>query len=110
MWSFSLKIFIMTIMQAAIQKGEEYEAKYKEWCLENPGKVMNGLSSKIIAAEQVAIGCTTKAEIIAKKKLHERLADDMNKRNMVNGHIFHARACEEILELLESSRKTKRDL
>jgi len=40
-----------TIKEISEIKKSEYESEYKEWCENNPGKIMNGLTSKILATQ-----------------------------------------------------------
>jgi hypothetical protein len=84
----------MTIKEIALKKKQEYDDAYNVWCKENPGRVMNGLSSKSMAARDASY-CDTKEDIetllkVAKGKLRDTEG--------INGHVFYVQAFEDILK------------
>jgi hypothetical protein len=84
----------MSIREIALRKKQEYDDAYKAWCKENPGYIMNGLSSKSMAAREASY-CDTKEDILTLLKIAKRRSADANGPN---GHIFYAQAFEEILK------------
>lgn len=85
----------MTIKTAALQKKKEYDDGYKKWCLENPGYVMNGLSSKSIGAD-LASYCDTVEDVQTLIKVYGRKAKNTDGPH---GYLFITTALTEILEL-----------
>jgi hypothetical protein len=84
----------MTIKEIALKKKQEYDDAYTVWCKENPGRVMNGLSSMSMAANDASY-CDTKEDIetllkVAKGKLRDTEG--------INGHVFYVQAFEDILK------------
>jgi hypothetical protein len=88
----------MKIKDIALKFAEQYHEKYVKWCVENPGKIMNGLSIKENTARDIAIGCSTVDELITIKKFYRALAKDRNEKGLVNGFKFSADAIEEITD------------
>jgi len=87
----------MTIREIALKKKQEYDDAYRAWCKENPGSIMNGLSSMSMAARE-ACYCDTKEDIETLLKISKgRLKDS----DGVNGHLFYVQAFEDILKEIE---------
>ena len=88
----------MSIKEIALQKEVEYNAKYIQWCKDNPCHIMNGLSSKAMGAK-FASYCDTEEDLKTLIKVYKRKAEDMKGPH---GFYFIAAAIEEILEELKS--------
>jgi hypothetical protein len=87
----------MTIREIALKKKQEYDDAYYAWRKENPGSIMNGLSSMSMAARE-ACYCDTKEDIETLLKISKgRLKDS----DGVNGHLFYVQAFEDILKEIE---------
>lgn len=91
----------MTIKEIALQKKAEYENGYTEWCVSNPGKIMNGLSSMAIGAE-LASYCDTKEDLDTLIKVYSRKATNATGPH---GHKFLVDAFKEILKIYSNDNK-----
>jgi hypothetical protein len=87
----------MTIREIALRKKQEYDDGYKAWCKENPGYIMNGLSSMSMAARDASY-CDTKEDIETLLKVAKGRAKDTDGPH---GHLFYAQAFEDILKEIE---------
>lgn len=85
----------MNIKEIALQKKAEYENDYTAWCVSNPGKIMNGLSSMAIGAE-LASYCDTKEDLGTLIKVYSGKAANTTGPH---GHKFLVDAFKEILEI-----------
>ena len=81
------------INEIALAKKEEYDRRYVEWCQDNPGSIMNGLSSMAMGAE-LASHCDTEEELKALHKVYLKKAKSMKG---VHGFHFLTTALNEIL-------------
>jgi hypothetical protein len=84
----------MTIREIARRKKQEYDDKYKEWSKANPGYIMNGLSSKSMAANDASY-CDTKEDVLTLLKVASGKSADADGPN---GFGFYVQAFEEILK------------
>ncbi len=71
-----------------------YEGKYREWCRENPGKIMNGLAMMADRAKKVAFQCDNLNDVI----LMSAMCKQNSNMKGVNGWLFSYNACEEIIK------------
>ena len=91
-------------------KKAEYESKYKKWC-EETGKIMNGLSSKMIACDY-SIHCDTIQELSVLIKVFKGKFKIAQENNSISGFKFIIDAFEEIEEeylkqLIHEAESTK---
>lgn len=76
----------MTIKELAKSYAQFYQEEYRQWCLQNPGSIMHGSSSKAIGAE-MAQHCETLQELSALIAITQRRAEAATGPN---GHRFVA--------------------
>ena len=86
----------MNIKEKALELKEKYDKAYRDWCKENPGKILNGLSSKSIAMD-FAKHCDTVDELDILHKIYTRKAKEMEG---VHGFNFFTTAITELKDLL----------
>lgn len=81
------------ISDIAYNKQQEYKDQYVKWCIDNPGQIFNGLSSKELGAKYAA-----ECENIGELETLSKIFLKMNKSTeTVNGFRFISEAIEEII-------------
>lgn len=81
------------ITDIAYNKQQEYKDQYVKWCIENPGQIFNGLSSKELGAKYAA-----QCENIKELETLSKIFLKMNKSTeSINGFRFMHEAVEEII-------------
>lgn len=89
-----------TIKEVALQLKEKYNQQYKEWCIENPGKIMNGNLMKIDPLEKASY-CKDIDEVRAMKKYYEI---SLRSATGPHGFGFSKDAMNELINELENER------
>ena len=84
------------INKKALELKAQYDEQYKEWCKDNPGKIMNGLLSQSIAMD-FAKHCDTTDELITLHKIYYRRSKEMEGPH---GFYFFTSAITELIGLL----------
>lgn len=90
------------IKQQLVKKRDDYEKQYKQWCLDNPGYVMNNLSIKVMAYDKIlsfidnyksidSLVLTLEAMRIQSLSTYGKM------KNTMNGHFIHSETYKEII-------------
>lgn len=88
----------MEIRQIVQKLHDEYEEKYKEWCLANPGYVMNNLGTKEWILNTVLIDNLDLEGIKYKEKWYRDKYEQGNKHSYIPAEVL-----KELIELIEST-------
>lgn len=59
-----------TIKETALKLKEKFNQNYKEWCEENPGKIMNGNIIKVDVMEKASY-CKDMGELLAMRTYYD---------------------------------------
>jgi hypothetical protein len=89
-----------TIKETALKLKEKFNQNYKQWCEENPGKIMNGNIMKVDAMEK-ASHCEDIDEVISMRTYYEIA---LRSAIGVNGFRFLIDAMDELINELENER------
>ena len=84
------------IKTTALKLAEKYEEKYKEWCKENPGKIMNGNIIKVDPLKKASY-CKTIDEIRAMRTYYDIA---LRSAEWANGFSFSRDVMDELLKEL----------
>lgn len=84
-----------TIKEISEIKKAEYESEYKKWCENNPGKIMNGLTSKILATQDSEY-CNNIEELDFLIRLYEGKHQSAMEKYNISGWNFAKEALQEI--------------
>lgn len=88
----------MNIKETALRLMGKYNQKYKEWCEENPGKIMNGNLMKIDPLEKASY-CNDIDEVKAMRKYYEIA---LRSATGPNGFVFSKDVMDELIKELEN--------
>lgn len=88
------------IKEIAVKLKEKYNQQYKEWCIENPGKIMNGNLMKIDPLEKASY-CNDIDEVKAMRKYYEVA---LRSATGPHGFRFSKDALDELIKELENER------
>lgn len=86
----------MNIKEKALELKAKYDREYNEWCKANPGKIMNGLSSKSMGMD-IAKHCDSVEELNTLLKIYGRRGKEMEGPR---GFFFMTTAITELIEVL----------
>jgi hypothetical protein len=89
-----------TITETALKLKEKFNQNYKEWCEENPGKIMNGNIIKVDVMEKASY-CNDMDELLAMRTYY-----DVALRSAIgpNGFGFSKDAMDELINELENGK------
>jgi len=87
------------IKTTALNLAEKYEQKYKEWCKENPGKIMNGNIIKVDPLKKASY-CNYIDELYAMRTYYDIA---LRSTEGVNGFRFSRDAIDELLDELSAN-------
>lgn len=90
----------MNIRETAISLKDKYNQKYKEWCIENPGKILNGNLIKIDPLEKASY-CNDIDEVKAMRKYYEIA---LRSATGPHGFGFSMEAMDELINELENGK------
>lgn len=88
----------MNIKETALRLVDKYNQKYKEWCEENPGKIMNGNLIKIDPLKKASY-CNDIDEVKAMRKYYEIA---LRSATGPNGFVFSKDVMDELIKELEN--------
>lgn len=90
----------MNIRETAFKLRDKYNQKYKEWCIENPGKILNGNLIKIDPLEKASY-CNDIDEVKAMRKYYEIA---LRSATGPHGFRFSMEAMDELINELENGK------
>ena len=90
----------MDIKETALRLKDKYNQKYKEWCEENPGRIMNGNLMKIDPLEKASY-CTDIDEVKVMRKYYEIA---MRSVTGLHGFKFSMDVMDELINELENGK------
>lgn len=85
------------------ERRTHYHDIYEQWCLENPGYIMNTNGIREMACERILEECQTIEDI---KILEKNSLASYSATKGPNGHLIIAETCKEIINLLEEDERT----
>lgn len=91
----------MNIKEEALKLKAEYDAKYLQWCKDNPGYIMNGLSSKSMCMDE-AKHCDTLEELEVYLKIIVGRAKERDLTKQPHGFNFYVAALKELMEIIKT--------
>lgn len=90
----------MNIKETALRLKDKYNQKYKEWCDENPGKIMNGNIIKVDVMEKASY-CNDIDEVKGMRKYYEIA---LRSATGPHGFGFSKDAMDELINELENGK------
>lgn len=86
---------------------DSYEAKYKSWCLKNPGAIMCNYAIKCDTLNNVIRDNLSFGQIIEKEKWHRETHKEVLDLYGMSGHYICAEVLNELIELIANEEENR---